>query len=338
MELAFIDHKLLQLILIIAAETILCLRSSALHAQSPSAADLKACPAASSEATTSPPKSVTDLWTSSKSASDILCKSSSSDPESEFPARTFQDPSLQDTVSGKFIRQLSENPALTAAIRSNAAFIKQLLDDPRLKFAFEGNPKYREVLANGPSLSFLYGQNAGVSEGYSIGEHSTRVLEVFEDQRPHHDLDKIKKPAEVRNLQNVLKHALAFHDIGKSIAVRAGDKSLEEQYSDPLIQILMPASKFNQAETDLAYALVDSHQVIGGYLHGKSLEQTKDKLKDAASKAKMDPKEFFKLATLFFTCDAGSYPTLKSTVFETKSDGKLTPRSEKSFSELSKEF
>jgi hypothetical protein len=222
------------------------------------------------------------------------------------------------TLGARTIKKLAERTDLDQVIQSDKTLLSGWLNDPRLQNnGFKKDPEYRTILAQGPSLKFLLSEDAGVHEHYTIGEHQGRVIDIYESQKKYYQLDKIKLPAgmEREDLDRFFRTMLAYHDIGKSIAVRAGNKDLQHEFIVPLLTRYLKADHFSQAEINLAVAIVD-HDSVGDYLKGaSSLEETTKILKERAVMAGMNEKDFFKLQMLFYTSDSASYPFLTHMVF-----------------------
>ncbi len=191
----------------------------------------------------------------------------------------------------------------------------------------------------------LYDTQAGVAEGFTVREHSTRVLSMFEAERGIYKLDAIKGK-EPMDLTRLMKFALALHDIGKPVAtVLLGDQSLEHAVTVPHLKEVLTKLKFSEGEIKTAVALVENNALgrlfhCRGYMNDEgckgsiSPEQAYRDLKMHADRTPLSVKDFFKLQSLFYASDAGSYPSLHDTVFVRNASGKLVPH-RKSFAQLS---
>jgi hypothetical protein len=198
-----------------------------------------------------------------------------------------------------------------------------------------GGKKIMARLSNDRKFAKLIKTDSGVPQRYTIEEHNQRVYNLFEDQLRHFGLDKLKT-AENIDLANLIKFTIAVHDIGKPLAVKAGDRALQHVFTVPLIDEVMPKLGFSKAETHLAKLIVDN-DVLGELDQGLlTPEQAFQHLNDLAAQTSMSPRDFFTLQTFFYTIDAGSYPDLLWRVF-TRSNGKLVPKGEK-FKALSQMF
>lgn len=242
-----------------------------------------------------------------------------------------------NTASAQFEKSLIDDGRYTKAIQKNEALLFRWQYDPYLKPVFDkGLPQdYRYVLRMGPSLRFLYGEPSGVGEGYTIGEHTVRVLEIYRDQKDHYNVAQFTGPFSTHSVDEFMQYTLAFHDIGKSIAFRGGDKNRETRYSVPLSWTLMKAAGFSDQESRLAMELIGQHQQIGSYLQGKvQLDEVREGIARASAASGVSEQQFFKLLEMIFIADAGSYPYLHDHVFRTDSSGKLVPVDDESYMEV----
>jgi|GEM_PF-3565903 hypothetical protein len=233
------------------------------------------------------------------------------------------------TPSARFVLALVNNLKLTATLKADKALGKFLFYDPYLQPVYLKNSpmNYKETLTQHMSLMFLFSEPSGVREGFSVGNHTIRVLETFEEQRELYNIDEVQIPNSKNSATQLLKYTLAFHDIGKSIAYRGGDKGRETRYSNIIAYDLMRASNFTDADSILAMNLIDQHQLIGSYVQGKmTLEYVTKEITDRAHYLRMNPTDYFKLSELVFVCDAGSYPYLRENAFDkievTRANGK----------------
>ncbi len=251
------------------------------------------------------------------------------EPETNYPlgALTEERDGLKDSPGAKTLLDLIADKKVNEAPRRNRELRRTLTEDPLLlALDKNGNERcYYRVMKRGPTMKFLLGGDAGVSEGYTIGEHTTRVLAVFAKQKGFLDLSRVHVPFNVNDLKHLLEYTLIFHDIGKSIAVHVGDKNLEEHFSAPLVERFMAATGFNNNEAAIARELVESHQLIGSFLKGnRSAPDVADDVVASAGRCKMAPIDFYRLLEAVFIADAGAYPSLQARIFKKSAAGKLS--------------
>lgn len=254
---------------------------------------------------------------------------------------------LANTPSAAFVRALVANNRYTIMLKHDQRIIKLLNTDPALALQLQ-SPEYQSHVKNGPSLGFLFGAPSGVSEGYSVGEHTVRVLEMYRQQKKYYDLQSLRLNPNIRNIDTLLTWTLAFHDIGKSFAAQAGDKSHETIYSVPIAADLLKTAGFNADETRLASALIWSHQILGNYVRKQVAPDTvNDQDPDVAAihgihvaleHANIDKHEFFKLMMLVMTSDAASYDALHTGAFLLEDNGQLISRRKAMLDQLESEI
>lgn len=249
------------------------------------------------------------------------------------------EPELSGSNEERFIMTLASDDKLNRSVHDDIALRKFLYLDPDLKPALATHElaRYRKIIFHGPSARFLFAEPSGVREGYSIGQHSIRVLSTFDAQKDLYEVKELSVSG-IRDIEDLLRYALAFHDIGKSIAVRSGDKFREEKFSVPIAARLMSSLGFNEREVLLGSILIREHQTIGGYLQGRrTLSQAEESIRHSADEMEISPEKMFRLFEIVFVCDAGSYPYLRQNVFMQDASGKLLPRGAK-YQELASTF
>ena len=185
------------------------------------------------------------------------------------------------------------------------------------------------VLDKAPHLSGVYSLNAGVSEGYTVLEHSQMVVERALNYR----VEIESRLPQFLSFERFLLF-LALHDAGKGV----GHQEVPREFRTPL--------SMKRAETDATILLMEMNQKVlqlldheltlframvendsvGLYLKGAihfmgSLEW----LCQGAAKADVMLADFITLMDLYHNCDAGSYPALSSELFDRfmrKTEGK----------------
>ena len=142
--------------------------------------------------------------------------------------------------------------------------------------------------------------DAGVSQGYSIREHTIMVLSQFEKYYGNKEL-----PAGVS--KKLLSFVLAVHDLGKPRAIAAGNKDAQHEHTVGLVEPLMQRMGYSQDEVNIALALIDGDP-LGNYLRDiQSSPDTAQKIFKMAQKAGMKPEDFYQLLVVYYQCDAASY-------------------------------
>ena len=231
---------------------------------------------------------------------------------------------LTQATGAEIVAALSAEPIYTHAVQMDRQILTQFVNDSHLR---QASPAYPQNLAAGPSLSFLFLEPAGVGEGYTIGQHTIRVLDLYRAQKSMYGLTNDPKPSAVVSWDRLLIYTLAFHDIGKSIAYRGGDKSRETVFSVPLAEDLLQVAGLSPLEVKIGASLIDAHELIGRYLQNEiSASPVTAQIRLHARQAELDPRTFFALLELVSVADAGSYPALHELVFRNV-NGRLVPRS-----------
>lgn len=185
------------------------------------------------------------------------------------------------------------------------------------------------------SPEILFDLDSGVAEGYRIREHTSRVLGVYERQKAFYPINRDNGAAFVRNHDQFMKYVIAFHDIGKGLAVKSGNKSREELFSHTIAQGFLKQSGFNGQEVQFGVALIDLHQVIGQVFMGSKVteeglretytfSQAHREITEAAPKVGVTPDVFYRYLLLLYVADAGSYQGLYDRIFSHE-NGKLVP-------------
>lgn len=186
-------------------------------------------------------------------------------------------------------------------------------------------PKIISFLSHDPKIKDLFSQGAGVWEGYTIEQHTKMVYDIFEEQLPYFPIGKIPTPTNI-DIPNLMKFTVALHDIGKPLAIKAGNKALQHIYTLPIMVDMMEKVGFSKAEIDIAKSIVNN-DVLGDLMKGvTSPADAHKKVVELASHTSLRPKDYFKLQSFFYTIDAASYPSLRQRIFR-EVNGVLTPGS-----------
>ena len=123
-----------------------------------------------------------------------------------------------------------------------------------------------------------------------------------------------------------MKFVIALHDIGKPLAVRAGDKRRQHEFTLPILKKALADYGFSEAESKLAHALVD-HDVVGNFVKRRiDAIAARAALNEIANGAGLALADFIPIQLLFYTVDASSYPSLRQAIFTMTEDGLIVPR------------
>jgi len=142
--------------------------------------------------------------------------------------------------------------------------------------------------------------DAGVWEKYTVGEHTFMMMRQFER---YFDCDELPSCMDC----GTFRFMLVLHDIGKPDAITQGDKDTQHQYTIEIMQKLFGKYGVDETQAKIAYAIVDT-DALGDYIRGRSaVVETIEQLIENARHAGIAPVDFFKLLSIFYRCDAGSY-------------------------------
>jgi len=179
-----------------------------------------------------------------------------------------------------------------------------------------------DLLSQVPELQALYASGVGVWEGYSLREHTLMVYAIYNEFLAVFP-EGLKVPVGV-NLKKMMPVMVALHDIGKPVAVEEGDKRRQHEFTIPLMDPLMKDLGMTPEEVALA-KVITKHDRLGAVVTGRlAPEKALEELRGYAKEADMPLRDYFKLQAFFYMCDAASYPTLRTGVFQ-PANGSLIP-------------
>ena len=249
-------------------------------------------------------------------------------------------PENRGSVGENYLLKLIYNTTLNAKLKKNAKLKSLHRKDKVLQRCLKKicNEKERESIdleearkqiKQGMSMEFLYRGKAGVWEGFSVGEHTVKVLNVLYQQERHFNIFDLnyKYFDSHQNLRNFMWIVMSLHDIGKYLSVIINKKDAYQlAYIEPIYMSVLRSMKIQRNLLVLARSLMN-HDLIGKYLKGDPKVTVKVVAKAMVARAKasrMERQDYFDLQMLYFTSDAGSYEFLHGKVFETDSvTGKL---------------
>ncbi len=133
---------------------------------------------------------------------------------------------------------------------------------------------------------------------YTLEKHTLLVMNEFE--KYFFQIDLPIKRATFRLL-------LALHDIGKPQAMKQGNIKHQHQYTPVIIQELNHKLPIEAAENNIIINLVNN-DILGLYMQNKiTCDKAKNEIINLVSKTNLSIVAFFKLMTLYYQCDVGSY-------------------------------
>lgn len=144
-----------------------------------------------------------------------------------------------------------------------------------------------------------FAKDAGVFEKYSIREHTGMMLnqyrKYFYDNELPQGVDK-----------DFLEVLFALHDIGKPEAIAHGDKYKQHEYTVPVLHNALKQLGYTEKDVAIAVAVIDG-DTIGAFLKGGDVSGSAEAIVHSADSAGMSVDEFWKLLTIYYQSDAGSY-------------------------------
>lgn len=157
-----------------------------------------------------------------------------------------------------------------------------------------------DLLKQVPAFYDLMMASAGISQRYTIEEHSKMVLGQLEK---YFQNDKLPSRSD-RGFYRIL---LALHDIGKPIAIQNGNKKLQHVETAPIVRKFLEFIKYDQSSVNLGTAIL-SGDPIGEFFQSElSEEKTVELIKNMAEIAQLEVLEFFRILKIVYMVDAGSY-------------------------------
>jgi hypothetical protein len=161
--------------------------------------------------------------------------------------------------------------------------------------------KLLDALQQNETLREYYSLDSGVSQGYSVGEHTLMVLNQFEKY-----FGKRKLPGgfDIKHFRILL----AMHDVGKGTAVKnEGNTANQHMYTLTVMEPYLRAMGIPKQQADAMRAMI-SDDPIGLFLKGKiAHDEAFDRAAIMAKKAGMQTGEFYELLKIYYQSDASSY-------------------------------
>lgn len=173
-----------------------------------------------------------------------------------------------------------------------------------------------DVISRSPSLRIAYKRPAGVGEGYTVGQHSLMVMDVFCKELQH-----------LEHTQHVLTQAkitpatftffLALHDIGKGYTRNKGKKA---ELSKTRELIHKHAEQLALKQQLPLFDVLLSGDLVGDYLKKRDVtiedcHSLINNLKEMSYHLNISSMALFELFVLFHQCDASSYPVVREKCF-----------------------
>lgn len=181
--------------------------------------------------------------------------------------------------------------------------------------------------AQDENLTALFDAHSGVSEGFSVRLHTLMVLNRFYEETRLRENDTSPLGRTIRERKSLLADVLALHDLDK---YRPGNRraSTTEVQHDRAVSVMnriLRSLNYSEQELKIAEALIRS-QVIGHVIRydDRANVATEERMtprrgaqeiRETARSLGIPIAEYFALQTLYFSSDAGSYPSLEASLF-----------------------
>lgn len=196
-----------------------------------------------------------------------------------------------------------------------AHILPQGLESTALPVEFiAGHPLLKDL-----GIARFFDGTSGVSEGYSLREHTQMFLATIREQKKYFDLDD--------HHWRLFIFMAVVHDIGKPMGVEDFTQRMgrapqtkdefkaasrkQTEFTLPLVDKIMDVFSFTADEKKFVVALLED-DVLGAVVTGRTRpHEAYMNLQKKAERVGMTIEEFFKYKSLMFIADAGSYPGLR---------------------------
>lgn len=231
---------------------------------------------------------------------------------------------IESDFSAKLLYPLQEDDTLSISNRpfmktTSSVFYELATSMSSSVSESEFSTELLSRLQQDDTLKELYSKDAGVSEGYTILEHTQLVLETAAKWKSSFD----SKVLPLVSWKEFLLF-LALHDIGKGIAKESESavfgtsitfKEHELKKTQDVLRQVMERVGLEDKKITLFSALL-SYDSQGLYLRGLiSKHEVFDNLIEMAFHAEVPLNKMYDLLEVFHAIDAASYPNLFSTLF-----------------------
>lgn len=157
-----------------------------------------------------------------------------------------------------------------------------------------------DELAQNPDFVSALRANVGVLQVFTLRTHTLSVMNCYEKYfAPMSDADP--------RARGLFRLFLALHDIGKPLAIEAGDKRLQHRFTVDLLRQTRASYPVTDREFEDWIALVDGDPV-GAYLKGEISDETAaDLIRHMAARSSLTPAAFYRQLIVYYQCDTFAY-------------------------------
>ncbi len=189
-----------------------------------------------------------------------------------------------------------------------------------LRNSFFDSQKFIDELKKDSEVARLYEMWAGGGEGYSVEQHTSRVLDVFATEfAPNDGVAILLQRVGLTYTEFAL--FLALHDIGKGLSVAdgymacrgTGNKTVEYIKTAPIVLEQMQAIGISPEKVRLFLALLHTDaigEVFKAQGSAASIEKAVRDIREGDYHG-LPVEDFLHLLTLFHAIDASSYPYIR---------------------------
>jgi len=199
-------------------------------------------------------------------------------------------------------------------------------DDALAIDQLDGQGVVKRLSQKNDDLRHRFQLDAGVSEGYTIGEHTAMVID---EARRYRESATIKPVVEKFMNWDEFVMFLALHDIGKGASNAAEEGNVFSTLITRKASELRSTREWletNSEEMGISdrlkaiYLALLENDTVGSYLKGEiPTDQFFFEIVTASSKLEVEPSDFCDLLCAFHMVDAASYPGLKHLLFRVDS-------------------
>ena len=171
------------------------------------------------------------------------------------------------------------------------------------------------IFAEDPVLRQLYQSDVGVSEGYTLAEHSVMVSQQYERYFSHIPF--------ANNIDVSFMRLLSLtHDLGKPLVATVSHLRTQAEYNPDFVGHVFEASGVHQGYVVLARALV-SADPIGEYMKGGDLDAAVRTIHNMRDQTECPMDIFFDMLRRLYMSDTSSYPNIRTLFMIDTENGSL---------------
>lgn len=157
-----------------------------------------------------------------------------------------------------------------------------------------------DELGRHPDFGAALRAPVGVQVSFTLRTHTLRVLDCYEKHFA-------QRPGVSRRERGLFRLFLALHDIGKPLAIEAGDKRWQHRFTIDLLRQTRASYPISDREFADWIALVDGDP-LGAFLKGEiEAAPAADTIRKMAARSSCAPGDYFKQLVMYYQCDVSSY-------------------------------